>query len=62
MIEIHHDVINQLLAWNAHPHKDDVTLDYNFSLAVLLSLLPEDVSKGGIGQEAVDFTFGKYEC
>lgn len=59
-IEIHRDVLNDLLQWNAFPQRNDPTLDHPFGLSLLLSLIStEKIEAGEIDPNAVSFVLGK---
>lgn len=61
LIEIHDDVINNLLQWNMDAQRDDVDLDYAFGLSLLLSLIPmERIAAGDIDDNALDFIKGSF--
>lgn len=59
LIEIHDDVINNLLQWNMAAQRDDVDIDYAFGLSLLLSLIPmERITAGEIDDNALAFIMG----
>lgn len=59
-IEIHYDVVNNLLEWNTGSQKDDNNFDYAFGLSLLLSLVSvEEIAAGKIDSNALDFVMGK---
>lgn len=61
LIEIHDDVINNLLQWNMAAQRDNVDLDYAFGLSLLLSLIPmERIAAGDIDDNALDFIKGSF--
>lgn len=67
LIEIHNDVVNNLLQWNEDPQRNDQDIDYAFGLSLLLSLISiEDISVGRIDNNALTFVQGMhfivYKC
>lgn len=58
LIEIHNEVINNLLQWNAS-QKDDVDVDYAFGLSLLLSLIfMQQIEASQIDNNAWNFMLG----
>lgn len=61
LIEIHSDVMKNLLKWNTAPLQNDRDLDYAFGLSVFLSLVPmERIAAGEIDQNAFAFILGSF--
>lgn len=59
LIEIHGDVLDKLLLWNAVERRQDQNLDFAFGLSILLSLVPaERIEAEEMSSDIVDFVFG----
>lgn len=62
LIEIHNDVINNLLQWNTgQENRENRDLDYAFALSLLLSLIPvEEIAAGKIDDNAWNFMLSMF--
>lgn len=59
LIEIHGDVLDKLLLWNAVERRQDQNLDFAFGLSILLSLVPaERIEAEEMSSDIVDFVIG----
>lgn len=60
-MEIGHDVIARLQQWNTPPSNEYVEMDYQFALALFLSLVsPNEILQNIVDQNVMDFVLGKY--
>lgn len=61
-MEIAHEVIISLNDWNAPPMNDNVDVDFQFAMAVFLSLVsPNEILEDNIDSHIIDFIQGNFE-